>query len=81
MNLIIWLATGGVIGWLASVMMKTDAQMGLISNVIVGIAGAALGSWLASVIGLTGGPVMGFVGAVLGAVILIAILRATRILK
>jgi uncharacterized membrane protein YeaQ/YmgE (transglycosylase-associated protein family) len=48
MNLIIWLVVGGVIGWVASLIMKTDAQQGLFLNVVVGIVGALLGGWLIS---------------------------------
>jgi len=47
-NLIIWLVVGGVIGWLASLVMKTDAQQGMILNVVLGVAGALLGGWLLS---------------------------------
>jgi len=46
MNLIIWLVVGGVIGWLASIVMKTNAQQGMVLNVVVGIIGAVLGGWL-----------------------------------
>lgn len=48
MNFIIWLIVGGVIGWLASIVMKTDGQQGMILNVVVGIVGAMLGGWLIS---------------------------------
>ena len=48
MNLIIWLVVGGVIGWIASLIMKTDAQQGLFLNVVVGVVGALLGGWLLS---------------------------------
>lgn len=48
MNLIIWLIVGGVIGWLASIVMKTDGQQGIVLNVIVGIVGAMLGGWFIS---------------------------------
>ena len=48
MNFIIWLIVGGVIGWLASIVMKTDGQQGIILNVVVGIVGALLGGWLIS---------------------------------
>jgi uncharacterized membrane protein YeaQ/YmgE (transglycosylase-associated protein family) len=48
MNFIIWLIIGGVIGWLASLVMKTDAQQGVVLNVVVGIIGALLGGWLIS---------------------------------
>ncbi|MEO8117729.1 MAG: GlsB/YeaQ/YmgE family stress response membrane protein [Rhodoferax sp.] len=48
MNLIIWLIVGGVIGWLASLVMKTDGQQGMFLNVVVGIVGAMLGGWFIS---------------------------------
>ncbi len=48
MNFIIWLIVGGLIGWLASIVMKTNGQQGLILNVVVGIVGAMLGGWVIS---------------------------------
>jgi uncharacterized membrane protein YeaQ/YmgE (transglycosylase-associated protein family) len=48
MNFIIWLIVGGVIGWLASMLMKTDGQQGIVLNVVVGIVGAMLGGWFIS---------------------------------
>lgn len=48
MNFIIWLVVGGVIGWLASLLMRTDGQQGLFLNVAVGVVGALLGGWLIS---------------------------------
>ena len=48
MNFIIWLIVGGVIGWLASIVMKTDGQQGMFLNVVVGIVGAMIGGWLIS---------------------------------
>ena len=48
MNFIIWLIIGGLIGWVASLIMKTDAQQGVVLNVIVGIVGAMLGGWVLS---------------------------------
>lgn len=48
MNFVIWLVIGGLIGWLASVMMKTNDQQGIFLNVIVGIVGAMLGGWFIS---------------------------------
>ena len=47
-NFIIWLVIGGIIGWIASMIMRTDGQQGIFLNVIVGIVGAALGGWLIS---------------------------------
>jgi uncharacterized membrane protein YeaQ/YmgE (transglycosylase-associated protein family) len=48
MNLIVWLFVGGIIGWLASLVMRTDARQGVVLNVVVGIIGALLGGWLLS---------------------------------
>jgi uncharacterized membrane protein YeaQ/YmgE (transglycosylase-associated protein family) len=48
MNIIIWLIVGGIIGWLASIFMKTDGQQGIILNVVVGIVGAMLAGWFVS---------------------------------
>jgi len=48
MNFIIWLVVGGVIGWLASIVMKTNDQQGTFLNVVVGIVGAMLGGWFIS---------------------------------
>lgn len=48
MNFIIWLVVGGVVGWLASIVMKTNAQQGIVLNVVVGVVGAMLGGWFIS---------------------------------
>ena len=48
MNILVWLVVGGVIGWIASLVVGTDAQQGVLLNVIVGIVGAMLGGWLIS---------------------------------
>lgn len=84
MNFIIWLVVGGLIGWIASIIMKTDAQQGMVLNVVVGIVGALLGGWFIS-------PLVGVgtinqdnfsLGALLvslvGAVILLAIVKFFR---
>jgi uncharacterized membrane protein YeaQ/YmgE (transglycosylase-associated protein family) len=82
MGWLISLIIGGIVGWLASIVMKTNAQMGMIANVLVGIAGSFLGFWAAGVLGLapTGG-ILRFVVAVIGAAVLIFILRALGIFK
>lgn len=75
MDLIVSLIIGGVIGWLASIVMKTNAQMGWIANVLVGIVGSALGFWIAGVLGIdASGGILRFVIAVAGAALLIFIL-------
>ena len=48
MNFLLWLLMGGVIGWLASMVMKTNDQQGMILNVIVGVVGAMIGGWFIS---------------------------------
>ena len=48
MNILIWLVAGGLIGWVASKVMNTDSQQGIVLNVVVGIVGSVLGGWLLS---------------------------------
>lgn len=48
MNFLIWIVIGGIIGWLASIVMRTNAQQGLFLNIVVGIVGALIGGWLIS---------------------------------
>ena len=83
MEWLITLIIGGIVGWLASIMMKTNAQMGVIANVLVGIVGSLLGYWLAGMIGVAtaGGGFLRFVIAVVGAALLIFILRAAGVFK
>jgi uncharacterized membrane protein YeaQ/YmgE (transglycosylase-associated protein family) len=81
MNFIISLVIGGVIGWLASLVMKTNAQMGIIANVLVGVVGAALGHWIAGLIGISGSGIGGWLISLGGAVLLILILQKVGIFK
>lgn len=80
---IIWaLIVGGIVGWLASIVMKTNAQMGMIANVLVGIAGSAIGFWAAGLLGLPPmGGIMRFIVAIIGAALLIFILQKLGIFK
>jgi uncharacterized membrane protein YeaQ/YmgE (transglycosylase-associated protein family) len=84
MNLIIWLVVGGLIGWVASLIMKTDAQQGVILNVVVGIIGALLGGWLlspllgAGTINQSDFSLAGLGVSLLGAIILLAIVNLFR---
>jgi uncharacterized membrane protein YeaQ/YmgE (transglycosylase-associated protein family) len=80
MNLIVWLVVGGIVGWLASIVMKRDAQQGIILNVIVGIVGALLAGWLISpLVGVgsinDGLSIGSFLVSLVGAVILLAIVN------
>jgi uncharacterized membrane protein YeaQ/YmgE (transglycosylase-associated protein family) len=83
-NFIVWLVVGGVIGWVASMIMRTNGQQGAILNVVVGIIGAAIGGWVISP--LVGVPTINqnafSIGALLvslvGAIILLAIVNLFR---
>ncbi|MBC8144402.1 MAG: GlsB/YeaQ/YmgE family stress response membrane protein [bacterium] len=76
---------GAIIGWIASIIVRTGDQMGCLWNIVIGIAGAALGRWLAaSALGLRieNGFSLGNIGAgIVGAVVLIAVLQAFGILR
>lgn len=75
MGWIVSLIIGGVVGWLASILMKTNAQMGWIANVLVGVVGSMLGFWLAGLLGFAAvGGIARFVVSVAGAALLIFIL-------
>ena len=84
MNLIIWLVLGGIVGWLASILMKTDAQQGLLLNVVVGIVGAMVGGWLISplvgvaTINQDNFSLPGLLVSFVGAVLLLAVVNLFR---
>jgi uncharacterized membrane protein YeaQ/YmgE (transglycosylase-associated protein family) len=79
MGLIIWLVIGGVVGWLASIVMRTDAQQGIFLNIIVGIVGAFIGGLLFGG-SINNGAItpMTFLVSLLGAIILLAIVNLVR---
>jgi uncharacterized membrane protein YeaQ/YmgE (transglycosylase-associated protein family) len=82
MSWIISLIIGGLVGWLASIVMKTNAQMGWIANVLVGVVGSALGFWIAGLMGITPlGGILSFGVALAGAVVLIFLLRALGVFR
>ena len=85
MNLIIALIVGGIIGWLASIVMRTNAQQGIILNVVVGIIGSLLGSFLLGRFFGADGNILNspldvgtLIAAFIGAVILLAIVNLFR---
>jgi uncharacterized membrane protein YeaQ/YmgE (transglycosylase-associated protein family) len=83
MGILVWLIVGGVCGWLASIIMRTDAQQGILLNVIVGIVGALLAGFIVSpMVGVgtinEGISVATFLVSLLGAVILLAIVNLFR---
>ncbi len=82
MGIISWIIVGAIAGWLASLVMKTNAQQGLLMDIIVGIVGGLIGGFLLNALGV-GGDVSGInlqsiLVAFLGAVVLLAILRVVR---
>ena len=84
MNFVIWIVIGGLIGWAASIVMKTDAQQGVVLNVVVGIVGALVGGWLLSPLFGTGTinqndfSLASLVVSLLGAIILLAVVNLLR---
>lgn len=80
MDFIMWIVLGALAGWLASIIMKTNAEQGAIGNIVVGILGAFIGGFLMKT--LTGSETDSFLGslvvATIGAVILLAIVKAVR---
>ena len=81
MNIIAWIIFGGLAGWVASKLMSTDAQQGVIANIVVGVIGAFLGGYLMQVIGesgVDGFNLRSFLVAVVGAVVFLAIYKVIR---
>ncbi len=81
MGIILWIVFGALVGWVASLIMKTDAQQGAWMNIVVGVVGALLGGWIMSFLGqggVSGFNVYSFVVALLGAVVLIGLVKAMR---
>jgi uncharacterized membrane protein YeaQ/YmgE (transglycosylase-associated protein family) len=84
-NLILWLLFGALVGWLASIVMRTDAQQGALLNIVVGIIGALIGGFLFSALGIGGGNIAqgdfslsALLVSFLGAVVLLAIVNLVR---
>lgn len=84
MNFIIWLVVGGLIGWVASLIMRTDAQQGLFLNIVVGIVGSLLGGWfLSPLLGIStinqgNFSIGGLLVSLLGAIVLLAVVNLIR---
>ncbi len=83
MGIIVWLVMGGLVGWIASMIMGTNGQQGIFLNIVVGIVGALIGGWLIGPMlgagsindGIT---VMSFIVSLIGAVLLLGILSLFR---
>lgn len=81
MGIIGWIILGGLAGWVASMFAKTNESMGIFANIIVGILGALLGGFLFGLFGgdgVNGFNVYSFVVAVIGAFVLLMIVKALR---
>lgn len=84
MNLIIWIAVGGIIGWIASMIMRTDAQQGVLMNIVIGIAGALFGGWLIAPLVASGTinqgdfSLVGLAISLFGAIVLLALVSFVR---
>lgn len=80
MGIIIWLVVGGVIGWLASVIMRTDGQQGIILNIVVGIIGSFIGGLIFARGDMNNAPltITTFLVSLAGSVILLAIVNMVR---
>ena len=78
-SILVWLVLGGLIGWIASIVMRTDAQQGILLNVAVGVSGAVIGA-LIFYRGDLGRPVTmeSFIVALLGSILLLALINLFR---
>lgn len=81
MNILVWVVFGALAGWVGSIIMGTDGQQGFILNIVVGIIGANLGGYIMHYLGkdgVSGFNLYSFMVAVIGAVVLLAILKLVR---
>ena len=82
MNILSWLVVGGLAGWVGSMIMKTDAQMGAVANIVVGVVGALIGGWVLNLVGTAPAAgqlnIMSILSAILGAVILLFVVKMFR---
>jgi uncharacterized membrane protein YeaQ/YmgE (transglycosylase-associated protein family) len=81
MGIILWIIFGALVGWIASLIMKTDPEQGTLLNIVIGIVGAVIGGWLMSFFGesgVTGFNVYSFLVALFGSVVLITGMKFLR---
>ena len=80
MGFIIWLIIGGVVGWLASLIMRTDGQQGIVLNIVVGIVGAVIAGLVRGGGTINGDPldISNILWSLLGAVVLLAVVNLVR---
>lgn len=83
MSIILWIIVGALAGWIASMIMKTDAEMGAVANIVVGIIGAFIGGFLVNVffgasVDPNGFSIASILTAILGAVVLLGVIKMFR---
>jgi uncharacterized membrane protein YeaQ/YmgE (transglycosylase-associated protein family) len=81
MSILLWIVFGALIGWIASLIMKTDAEQGPLLNIVVGIVGALIGGFIMNAFGASSGGGINFYSflvALLGAIVLLAIVKGMR---
>ena len=81
MGILLWIIFGGLVGWIASMIMKTDSQQGLLLNIVVGIIGAIVGGWIMTSLGtagVSGFNLYSFGVAIIGAVLFIGLIKLIR---
>lgn len=81
MGIILWIVLGALAGWIASMVMRTNAEQGIVLDIVVGVVGALIGGFVMSLFGgsgVTGFNLYSLIVAVLGAVLLLWIVRAVR---
>jgi uncharacterized membrane protein YeaQ/YmgE (transglycosylase-associated protein family) len=82
MGILLWIIFGGLVGWIASVIMATDSQQGLLLNIVVGVIGAMIGGWLMTYFGeggISGFNLYSFGVSLVGAIVLIVMMKALRL--
>lgn len=81
-NILVWIIVGAIAGWLASIVMKTNSQQGLMEDIIVGIVGGFIGGVILNLLdvggGVTGLNLSSILTAFIGAVVLLLTLRTVR---
>ena len=81
MGIILWIVFGALAGWIASMIMGTNAQQGIVLNIVVGVVGAILGGWIMSFFnnsGVSGFNFYSFIVAIIGACVLLALFKLVR---
>ncbi|MCL2170946.1 MAG: GlsB/YeaQ/YmgE family stress response membrane protein [Defluviitaleaceae bacterium] len=79
LSFLVWLAIGGVIGWLAGIIMKSSGS--ILVNILIGIVGGFVGGFISGILGIGGGWFIGILFSIGGACLVIIVARALKIIK